>query len=204
MKVLAIAGSLRADSHNRRLTEAAAALIAARGVEVEILDPEALRSLPHFDQDLEGAAPEPVVQLRNKIAEADGVLLATPEYNGSIPSVLKNAVDWASRPREDAALKNKPVVVVGASVMPFGAVWAQAELRKVLGAAGARVVEGELALGGAEQAFHAEPPADAAHRHLVEDAHHATLDEVTGSLIDAIERRAQREADEATLTGASA
>src|SRR4029079_18407972 len=80
MKVLAIAGSLRADSHNRRLTEAAAALIAARGVEVEILDPEALRSLPHFDQALEAASPEPVIELRKKIADADGLLLATPEY----------------------------------------------------------------------------------------------------------------------------
>ncbi len=201
MKVLAIAGSLRADSHNRRLTEAAAALIAARGVEVEILDPEALRTLPHFDQDLEADSPEAVEALRAKIAEADGLLLATPEYNGSIPSVLKNAVDWASRPREDAALKNKPVVVVGASVMPFGAVWAQAELRKVLGAAGARVVDGELALGTAAEAFHVDP---ADERHLVADDHHATLDDVVGALIDAISKRAQREADEAALSGAAA
>ena len=201
MKVLAIAGSLRADSHNRRLTEAAAALIAARGVEVEILDPEALRSLPHFDQDLEADSPEAVERLRAKIAEADGLLLATPEYNGSIPSVLKNAVDWASRPREDAALKNKPVVVVGASVMPFGAVWAQAELRKVLGAAGARVVDGELALGTAADAFHPDPAGD---RHLVADETHDTLGGVVKALIDAIEKRAQREADEATLTGAAA
>jgi chromate reductase len=201
MKVLAIAGSLRADSHNRRLIEAAAALIAARGVEVEILDPEALRSLPHFDQDLEADAPEPVERLRGKIEAADGLLLATPEYNGSIPSVLKNAVDWASRPRENAALKNKPVIVIGASVMPFGAVWAQAELRKVLGAAGARVVDGELALGTAAEAFHAEP-SDA--RHLVADENHETLDGVVAALIASIEARADRETAEAVLTGAAA
>ena len=201
MRILAIAGSLRADSHNRRLLDAAAALIAARGVEVEILDPDALRSLPHFDQDLEADSPVEVERLRAKIAEADGLLIATPEYNGSIPSVIKNAVDWASRPRTDAVLKNKPVAVVGASTMMFGAVWAQAELRKVLGAAGARVVDAELALGTAADAFHPEPEAE---RHLVSDDHHDTLAAVATALIDAIEQRPDRDQAESELTGAPA
>jgi chromate reductase len=91
--------------------------------------------------------------LREAIADADGVLIATPEYNGSIPGVLKNALDWASRPFPDSALKGKPVAVVGASTGLFGAVWAQAEVRKVLGVIGADVLDGELPVGQAANAF---------------------------------------------------
>jgi chromate reductase len=90
---------------------------------------------------------------RAAIDAADAILFATPEYNSSIPGQLKNALDWASRPRTAAALLNKPVAVVGASVSLFGAVWAQAELRKVLSAAGARVLDAELAVATAHQAF---------------------------------------------------
>ena len=91
--------------------------------------------------------PAAVTALREAIADADAVLFATPEYNSSIPGVLKNAIDWASRPLADSPLRNKPVAVIGASTGMFGAVWAQAELRKVLGATGARVAEVELASG---------------------------------------------------------
>ena len=153
MKVLAIAGSLRAASHNRKLLEAAAGPLADLGAEVEILGSEALRALPHFDEDIEGDAIPAVEELREAIAGADGLLIATPEYNSSIPGVIKNAVDWASRPRADAAIKSKPVAVIGASTTPFGAVWAQAELRKVLGSAGARAIDAELPVGNAPQAF---------------------------------------------------
>jgi chromate reductase, NAD(P)H dehydrogenase (quinone) len=153
MKVLAIAGSLRADSHNRKLLEAAAGPLAELGAVVKILGSETLRSLPHFDEDIEGQTILAVERLREAIAEADGLLIATPEYNSSIPGVIKNAIDWASRPRADAALKGKPVAVVGASTTPFGAVWAQAELRKVLGSAGARAIDVELPVGNAPLAF---------------------------------------------------
>ncbi len=83
-------------------------------------------------------------ELRELIAEADGLIFATPEYNSSIPGVLKNAIDWASRPRATTPLAGKPAAVMGATTGQFGAVWAQAELRKVLGSTGARVVDAEV------------------------------------------------------------
>jgi chromate reductase len=110
--------------------------------------------VPHYDEDLD--TPEPpaeVARLRDAIARADAVLFATPEYNSSIPGSLKNAIDWASRPRAESPLRFKTVGVMGATTGSFGAVWAQAELRKVLGSAGARVVDGEVALAHAQDGF---------------------------------------------------
>ncbi len=150
MKILAISGSLRRGSHNTELLRAAAAL-APPGVEVELWD--GLRAIPPYDPDVEGATPPSVLALRRAIAGADAVLFSTPEYNSSIPGVLKNALDWASRPKNKAALLNKPTAVIGASTGMFGAVWAQAETRKVLSAAGARVVDRELPVGKANTAF---------------------------------------------------
>ena len=151
MKVLAISGSLRSDSHNRKLLRAATELFPG-DVEVEIWD--GLRSIPPFDEDDDGVeAPAAVTQLRDAIAGADALFFSTPEYNHSIPGVLKNAIDWASRPAGRSVFMNKPAAVVGASTGAFGAVWSQAELRKVLAATGARVVEGELALGHAHERF---------------------------------------------------
>ena len=123
-------------------------------VEVEIWD--GLRSVPPYDEDDDGdTAPVAVARMRAAIAGADALLFSTPEYNSSIPGQLKNALDWASRPAGGGALRNKPVAVVGASTGAFGAVWAQAELRKVLAAAGARVVDGEVAVGHAHERFDA-------------------------------------------------
>ena len=151
MKVLAISGSLRADSHNSKLLRTAAELFPA-DVQVEIWD--GLKEVPPYDEDDEGVeAPAAVARLRDAIAGADALLFATPEYNHSIPGVLKNAIDWASRPAGASVFLNKPAAVIGASTGAFGAVWAQAELRKVLGATGARVVEGDLALGHAHERF---------------------------------------------------
>jgi chromate reductase len=151
MRVLAIPGSLRSDSHNRKLLLAAAELFPGE-VEVEIWD--GLKDVPPYDEDDDGAdAPAAVERLRSAIAGADALLFATPEYNHSIPGVLKNAIDWASRPAGASVFMNKPAAVVGASTGAFGAVWAQAELRKVLASPGARVVEGELALGHAHERF---------------------------------------------------
>jgi chromate reductase, NAD(P)H dehydrogenase (quinone) len=141
MRILAISGSLRAGSYNTVLARAAAD-VAPDGVEVELYD--RLGELPHFDADLEGAEPESVHDLRERISRADAVLIVTPEYNGSIPGALKNAIDWASRPRGDAALLNKTVAVAGASTGQYGAMWAQQDLRRMLGIAGARVVGPEL------------------------------------------------------------
>ena len=154
MRVLAISGSLREDSHNTRLLRLAAERAPA-GVEVTVWD--GLREIPPYDEDDDrGAGPGPVRALRGAITDADALLFATPEYNSSIPGVLKNAVDWASRPRAQAALAGKPAAVIGATTGSFGAVWAQAELRKVLGSAGARVIDAELAVPRAHQAFDSE------------------------------------------------
>lgn len=152
MRVLGISGSLRRDSHNTKLLRAAGELLEAEGAEFEIY--EGLRDIPPYDED-EDRTPGPaaVEHLRSAIAGADAVFFSTPEYNSSIPGVLKNAVDWASRPLATNALRNKPVAVVGAGTGMFGAVWAQAELRKVLSATGARVVEGELPVGHAQTRF---------------------------------------------------
>lgn len=151
MRLLAISGSLRADSHNSRLLRIAAEE-APEGVEVEIYN--GLATIPPYDADSDvGTGPAPVSELRDLIAGADGLIFATPEYNSSIPGVLKNAIDWASRPRATTPLAGKPAAVMGASTGHFGAVWAQAELRKVLGATGARVVDTEFAVALADEAF---------------------------------------------------
>lgn len=151
MRVLAISGSLRAGSYNTALARATRELAPA-GVEIELYD--GLGTLPPFDADSDGAAePVAVRDLRRRIGAADAVLFVTPEYNGSIPGVLKNAVDWASRPHRDAALSGKTVAVAGASPGQYGAMWAQQDLRRVLGIAGARVIEGELAVPRAHEVF---------------------------------------------------
>ena len=154
MKVLGISGSLRRESHNTKLLRAAAELLPG-DVELELWD--GLRAVPPYDEDDDvEPAPAAVTQLRDAIAGADAVLFATPEYNHSVPGQLKNALDWASRPLATSPLRNKPVAVVGASAGAFGAVWAQAELRKVLAATGARVVEGDVAVGHAHERFGAD------------------------------------------------
>jgi chromate reductase len=157
VKVLAVSGSLRADSYNTRLLEEAVDA-APEGVEVELLDPAAIADLPHYDQDLDtsGDVPLSVDRLREAWAEADAILFATPEYNGSVPGGLKNAVDWASRPRGESALLNKTVAVVGASTGQFGALWAQNDLRRILGIAGARVVGEAVPVGRVGEGFDEE------------------------------------------------
>jgi chromate reductase, NAD(P)H dehydrogenase (quinone) len=153
MKVLAITGSLRRDSHNRSLLLNAAELLPA-DVEFELF--EGLKAVPPYDEDDDvEPAPAAVARLRAAIADADALLISTPEYNSSVPGQLKNALDWASRPIATNVLRNKLVAVVGASTGAFGAVWSQAELRKVLAAAGARVLDVELAVGHAHERFDA-------------------------------------------------
>jgi chromate reductase len=151
MHVLGVSGSLRADSHNTLLLRGAAELLPA-GVELELW--HGLRDVPPYDEDDDvEPAPPAVAALRAALAGADAVLFSTPEYNSSVPGQLKNALDWASRPIATNVLRNMPVAVVGASTGAFGAVWAQAELRKVLGLTGARVVNGDLSLARAHEHF---------------------------------------------------
>lgn len=156
MRILAISGSLRRDSHNTRLLRAAAGLLPP-GAELEVLDPGVLRAIPHYDEDLrEAGEPATVTALREQVAGADAILVSTPEYNHSLPSALKNGIDWLSRPLADSPFRGKDVAVVGASTGMFGAVWAQAEARKVLGAVGGRVIDAELPVSGAGEQFDAD------------------------------------------------
>jgi chromate reductase len=180
MKVLAISGSLRSGSYNRKLLLAAGELL-PDDVELELW--EGLKAMPPYDEDDDvEQAPAAVAELRDAIAGADALLIATPEYNFSIPGVLKNAIDWASRPFATNALRDKPVAVIGSSTGAFGAVWSQAELRKVLGATGARVVDVEVAVGNADQRF------DESGR-LLDDELREQLREVIDVLLGAVAAR---------------
>lgn len=137
-KILGIVGSLRRESFNRTLLAAAAAQLPGH-IELDLWDH--LADIPPFDEDREHEpVPASVAGFRAAIVNADGLLIATPEYNGSIPGQLKNAIDWASRPYGDSSFTGKPAAVIGASPTPHGATWAQQELHKVLGIAGADVV----------------------------------------------------------------
>ena len=182
MKVLGISGSLRRDSHNTNLLRAAAELVDGE-VEFELW--EGLKAVPPYDEDDDvGEAPAAVAELRAAIAGADAILFDTPEYNSSIPGQLKNALDWVSRPVATNPLRNKPVAVVGASTGVFGAVWSQAELRKVLAAIGARVLECEVACRNAAASFDE-------HGRLVENEARTQLGEAVDRLVEAARTRAE-------------
>ncbi|MFI9587548.1 NADPH-dependent FMN reductase [Streptomyces sp. NPDC052236] len=140
VRIVALVGSLRAGSHNRQLAEAAAKH-APEGVEIELY--EGLAEVPFYNEDLdiEAGAPAAAARLREVVAQADGLLLFSPEYNGTIPAVLKNAIDWLSRPFGAGAIGGKPVAVVGTSFGQYGGLWAQDEARKAAGIAGGAVLE---------------------------------------------------------------
>jgi len=142
MKILMLVGSLRADSWTAQLTASASRLL-PDGAEAQMY--AGLGDLPHYDQDLDtDQPPAPVTAFRDAVRRADGLVVATPEYNGSMPGVLKNAIDWASRPRGASALADKPVAVVSVSPSPRGAQWAREEAEKVLRVAGAIPLEESL------------------------------------------------------------
>src|SRR5215213_545113 len=174
MRVLGLSGSLRRDSHNRALLRAAAAELRP---DAELVEWDRIAELPAYDEDLDGAfAPEPVRALREAIAGADALLIATPEYNASLPGALKNALDWASRPYATNPLRGKPTAVVGASTGLFGAVWAQAEARKVLATIGANVLERELPVGQVHDAWASDGT-------LLDPDLRAALSEIVGELV---------------------
>ena len=138
IRILALSGSYRAGSFNRALIRAAREL-APEHVRIDDFD---LRTVPFYDGDLEAAGdPEEVAALKRSIDGADALLIATPEYNGSVPAVLKNALDWASRRRPEAPLRGKPAAVMGASPSPGGTRRAQAHLREVLDRIGVGVID---------------------------------------------------------------
>jgi chromate reductase, NAD(P)H dehydrogenase (quinone) len=183
-RILGISGSLRRDSHNTSLLRAAAE---AAGPDIEFELYDGLKQIPPYDEDDDvDPRPESVARLNEAIASADAVFFSTPEYNSSIPGQLKNAIDWVSRPVATNALRNKPVAVVGASTGGFGAVWAQAELRKVLAAVGARVLDLELPVPHAHTRFE-----DGG---LTDDEIRTRLEEAIEALADAARAREDQRA----------
>ena len=179
-KVLAISGSLRNDSYNTKLLRNAAELFGS-DVDVELWD--GLKDVPPYDEDDDGdGAPAVVATMRAAFAGADAVLISTPEYNSSVPGQLKNALDWVSRPLATNPLRNKPAAVVGTSSGAFGAVWAQAELRKVLATIGARIVDGEVAVGHAPTRFDTGGT-------LIDEDLREQLGEVVDALVTAVAER---------------
>ena len=185
MKILAISGSLRQGSHNTDLLRGAAAA-APDGVDVTLY--HGLKEIPPYDadDDIPGNQPAAVQDFKTALDEADAVLISTPEYNSSIPGVLKNAIDWASRPRATTPLQGKPAAVIGATTGSFGAVWAQAELRKVLASTGARVIDLDLAVARAHEAFDTGGALHSAD-------HGVRIDEILEALAGEAERDAQLE-----------
>ncbi|MFD0318745.1 NAD(P)H-dependent oxidoreductase [Streptomyces flavalbus] len=160
VQILALVGSLRSGSHNRQLAEAAVKL-APEGAEVRLY--EGLADVPFYNEDIdvEGSVPAAAARLREAAGAADAVLLFTPEYNGTIPAVLKNAIDWLSRPYGAGALTAKPVAVVGTAFGQYGGVWAQDEARKAVGIAGGKVLEDvKLSIPGSVTRFAETHPAD--------------------------------------------
>jgi chromate reductase, NAD(P)H dehydrogenase (quinone) len=181
LNVLAISGSLRRGSHNTGLLRALQEE-APEGVDITLWD--GLKAIPPYDADDDVVpGPEPVEAFRRLVREADAVVFATPEYNSSVPGALKNALDWGSRPLATNAFRNKPVAVIAASAGAFGAVWSAAELRKILGAMGARVADVELAVGHAPDKFDEDGRlVDEGVREALRDALDALSAEVSPSL----------------------
>ncbi|WP_028923679.1 NADPH-dependent FMN reductase [Pseudonocardia acaciae] len=171
-RILAISGSLRSDSVNTALLRAAAATADDTWVELWC----GLGAIPPFNEDGEDDTPAAVADMRAAIAGADALLVSTPEYNGSIPGQLKNALDWASRPYGDSVLTGKPVGITSASPGDYGGAWAAQHLGKVLEIAGGTVLEPSFSLPLADQAF--EPGTDV----LRDPAHTAALATLVSAL----------------------
>lgn len=184
MRILGISGSLRRGSHNRRLIRAATDLLPPGA---DLVEWDGLAGLPAYDEDLEDPRPEAVEAFLVEIEEADALLIATPEYNTSVPGALKNALDWASRPFPDNVLRDKPVAVIGATTGLFGAVWAQAEVRKALKASGADVLDAEVGVGMADSAFEESGA-------LADPELSGRLRGLLGALVAQVEARVERSA----------
>lgn len=180
MRVLGLAGSLRAGSHTGRLLAAVGSALPA-SAELVPFPVDGLRALPAYDQDVEdaGEVPAAVTALREAIAAADALVIVTPEYNASVPGVLKNAIDWASRPRATTPLQSTPVAVVSHSPGQFGGLWAADDLKRILKITGARPLEESVSVPVIDEAL-----PEGGDRLADEDLQEA-LESVLASLVEA-------------------
>ncbi len=181
MNILMLVGSLRAGSWTAQLTRSAADLLPSDTTS-EVY--AGLADLPHYDQDLDSdQPPAPVVALRAAVEAADGLVVATPEYNGSIPGVLKNAIDWASRPRGASALAGKPVAVLSVSPSPRGAQWAREDAERILRVAGAVPLEHSVGIAYAHAAVVDGFFADFRVEKALTDLMHSLAESAAGSVV---------------------
>ena len=159
VQIVALVGSLRAGSHNRQLAQAAVRHAPA-GVSVQLF--EELGGVPLYneDYDTDGQVSPAAGRLREVVAAADGLLLVTPEHNGTMPAALKNAIDWLSRPFGASAISGKPVAVIGTAYGQYGGVWAHDEARKAAGIAGGRVLDVAVSIPNSVVRFAEQHPAD--------------------------------------------
>jgi len=176
MKILGLAGSLRSGSHSERLLAAAASALPAGA---ELVTWDGLRDVPPYDQDVDAiGTPQAVADLREALADADALVIVTPEYNASVPGVLKNAIDWASRPRATTALQSLPVAVVSHSPGQFGGLWAADDLKRILKITGAKPLEDSVSVPQIDVVL-----PDGADRLDDEDLHDALV-AVLGALVE--------------------
>ena len=181
VRILGIAGSLRRDSYNRATLRAATEL-APVGASIETFE---LDELPGFNQDDEQNPPTKVVELKRRIREADAVLFVTPEYNYSVPGVLKNAIDWASRPYGDSAWNGKPAAIMGASIGAIGTARAQYHLRQMMVFLNMFPVnQPEVMIGNASERFDADG-------NLTDDATKEFIRQLLQNLVDWTRRISQ-------------
>ena len=173
IKILGIAGSLREKSFNKMLL-AEAVRLAPENATVEILD---IADIPSYNQDLDEKMPQAVIDLKNKIKESDAVLFVTPEYNYSIPGVLKNVIDWGSRPYGDNAWDKKPVAIMGATIGGFGTIRAQTHLRQTFLFTNMFPINTELYISNASEKF--DPSG-----HIIEDQLKVKTTSLIQNLID--------------------
>lgn len=167
MNVLVLVGSLRAGSTNGLLADVA---VAALPAETTVTRWERLTELPYYSEDLDTDTPPAIVEeFRDVVASADALIIVTPEYNGSLPAVVKNAIDWASRPRGAASIAGLPAAVLAASGSPRAALWAREDAVKSLRVAGALPLAETVGIGSAWNAFKGGQLIDPEHQHAVDE-----------------------------------
>lgn len=184
-RVLAVSGSLRAASYHTQILRSLQPL-APGGMRIELF--EGLGDLPHFSEDLEADPPASVRRLRQAVADADGLIIATPEYNGGIPGVLKNAFDWASRPRGESVLPGHSAMVLSASPGLFGGIRAQAQLREMFALLNVYVVGGPQVI--IPQVHTRVDPSAAPERRLTDSVTRAMLAALLHGLEEAVDHQA--------------